>query len=224
MAKVVFDIETVGQEFDLLDDTSKEYFLRFADTDEKQEEAKNSLSFYPLTAQVVTIGMLDVESEKGVVYYQDQTQKPKKMTEGEITYISGSEKEILAAFWNQLKNYTHFITFNGRTFDCPFLMIRSAVHSIRTTKNLMPYRYTASPHVDLADQLSFYEALKRKFSLHMWCMAFGIESPKQDGMTGLQVKDFYKQGCYLDIARYCVGDLKATKKLYHYWDQYLKFA
>ena len=223
MGKIVFDIETVGQDFELLDKTSQEYFLKFAENDKEKEDARNSLSFFPLTAQIITIGMLEVETEQGFVFFQEGTQTPRRFTEGNITFVSGQEKEILQHFWNHLKNYSHFITFNGRTFDCPFLMLRSAIHSIRPSKNLMPYRYATTPHVDLADQLSFYDALKRKFSLHMWCNAFGIPSPKEEGMTGLQVKDFYKQGRHEDIARYCLRDIQATKKLFKYWDQCLKF-
>ena len=37
--KLIFDIETVGQDFELLDETSKEYFLKFAETEEKIQEA-----------------------------------------------------------------------------------------------------------------------------------------------------------------------------------------
>ena len=223
MAKVVFDIETVGQDFELLDESSQEYFFKFADTDEKKEEARNSLSFYPLTAQIIAIGMLEVETERGFVYFQNGNQPPQPSSEGGITFVSGTEPEILSSFWKQMKNYEQFITFNGRAFDCPFLLIRSAVNRIRPTKNLMPYRYSLNPHIDLADQLSFYDAMRRKFSLDMWCKTFGIESPKKGGMTGLQVKDFYKQGRFLDIARYCLGDVRATKELYQRWEGHLKF-
>ena len=222
MAKIVFDVETAGRDFESLDETSKEFFLKFAETDQEKEDARNSLSFFPVTAEIITIGMVEVETEKAFVYFQNGNQ-PHRSVKGDVTYIAGSEKEILHHFWNHLKNYTHFVTFNGRCFDCPFVMLRSAIHGIRGHKNLMPYRYAITPHVDLADQLSFYDALRRKFSLHMWCTAFGIPSPKEEGMTGLQVKDFYKAGRYLDIARYCLGDIYATKKLFQYWDQYLKF-
>ena len=222
MPKIIFDIETVGQDFELLDETSQEYFFKFATTDAEKEEARNSLSFYPLTAQIVAIGMLEAETEKGFVFFQNGG-RPQKLVEGPITFLSGNEEEILTHFWDHMKNYSHFITFNGRTFDCPFVMIRSAIHHLRPSKNLMPYRYSITPHIDLADQFSFYDALRRKFSLHMWCQAFGVPSPKEEGMTGLQVKDFYKEGRHLEIARYCLGDIQATKKLFQYWDQYLKF-
>ena len=223
MPKIVFDVETVGQDFETLDETSKEYFLKFADSEEKIQEAKNSLSFFPLTAQIVAIGILEVETDKGFVFYQNGGGKPEKSKEGEILYISGTEKDILTNFWAHIKNYSPVITFNGRIFDCPFVMLRSAINGIRSAKNLMPYRYAHGEHVDLQDQLTFYDAMRRKFSLHMWCNAFGIKSPKEEGMTGLQVKDYYKQGRYLDIARYCFGDIRATKELYKYWEKCLKF-
>ena len=46
MGKIVFDIETVGQDFELLDDASKEYFLKFAQNEKEIEEAKQSLNFF----------------------------------------------------------------------------------------------------------------------------------------------------------------------------------
>ncbi len=224
MKRIVVDIETVGQDFDLLDETSQEYFLKFADSEEKIEEAKNSLSFYPLTAQVVTIGMLEVESEEGAVYFQTDAEAATKFKEGAVHYIiCQDEKEILNHFWTQMNRYDQLISFNGRLFDCPFLMIRSAIQQIRTTKNLMPNRYNSGFHVDLADQLTFYDAMRRKFSLHMWCKAFGIKSSKEDGVTGLQVKDLYKEKKFNEIARYCLRDVQATKELFQYWEKYLKF-
>lgn len=222
MTKIVFDIETVGQDFEALDEASKEYFLKFAETEEEKEEARNSLNFYPLTAQVVAIAMLEVETGKGFVYYQNGG-KIEKFEEGETVYIAGNEREILMNFWNQVKKSTSFVTFSGRIFDCPFLMLRSAINRIRPTRNLMPYRYSFAEHVDLADQLTFYDAMRRKFSLHMWCNAFGIKSPKEEGITGLQVKELFKETRYKDIARYCMGDVVATKELYTYWEKYLKF-
>ena len=224
MPKIVFDVETVGQDFEGLDKLSKEYFLKYADTDEKIEEVKNSLSFYPLTAQIVAIAMVEVESGQGAVYFQNGNKGPEKSSQGPVTFIAATEKEILTHFWNQLQRYDQFITFNGRVFDCPFIMLRSAIHQLRPTKNLVPYRYNFNSHIDLADQLTFYDALRRRFTLHMWCQAFGVKSPKMDGISGLQVKELFKQERYLDIARYCLEDVQATKEIFFYWDKYLKFS
>jgi len=223
MPKIIFDVETVGQDFETLDHASQEYFMKLAKSEEEKALVKDSMSFYPVTAQIVAIGMLEVESDKGVVFFQDKGEKPRKFTEGKIEYIPGDEKAILENFWLQMKKYTTFVTYNGRVFDCPFIMLRSAILKIKPSKNIMPYRYGNAVHVDLQDQLTFYSAMNRKFSLHVWCKAFSIKSPKEDGMTGLQVKDYFKQGKYAEIARYCAGDLYATKELYDYWEKYLKF-
>ncbi|MDH4028654.1 MAG: ribonuclease H-like domain-containing protein, partial [Nitrospirota bacterium] len=129
---------------------------------------------------------------------------------------------ILERFWEAVRHYDQIITFNGRGFDAPFLIIRSAVHRIRPTRELMPNRFNLS-HCDLLDLLTFYGSVRRRFSLHMWCRTFGIKSPKEEGVTGYQVNDLFKQQHYLEIAKYCVGDLYATKELFEYWDRYVRF-
>ena len=223
MNQIIFDIETSGADFDSLDETSKEYFLKYAQSDEEKQEVRDSMSFYPLTAQIVALGMLDADKDKGYMFYQDKENSKKRFNEGGIEFIAADEREILEYFWAQIKECWQFVTFNGRGFDGPFIMIRSAILKVKPTRNLVPYRYDHKQHVDLMDQLMFYGASRRKFSLHMWCKAFGIPSPKEEGVTGLEVKDLFNQGKCLDIARYCVGDLKATRALFHYWDKYLKF-
>jgi len=222
VSTIVFDIETVGHDFDSLDERSKESFLKYAKTEEEIDAAKNSLGLFPLTGKIVAIGMLEVESDKGCVYFQNGNSPKEKFEENDITYISGNEKEILQYFWKQLKRYKQYVTFNGRGFDGPFIMIRSAIHSVKSEKNLVPYRYTFKEHVDLADQMSFYGASRRNFSLHMWCQAFGIKSPKKEGISGDAVQDLFAQDHYLEIARYCMGDVIATKQLFLYWDKYIK--
>jgi len=220
--KLVVDIETIGRDFDSFDDMSKEYLLKFADTEDKIDEAKEGLSFSPLTGEIVAIGILNPDTGKGAVYFQSPDIPQDALREDGIEFVSDSEAGILKKFWEAAKHYDQIITFNGRGFDAPYLIIRSAIHKITPTKDLMPNRYSASSHIDLLDQLTFYGSVRRKFSLHMWCRAFGIKSPKEEGVTGHEVKDLFKQGRHLDIAKYCVGDLHATKELFEYWDKFVR--
>ncbi len=221
MKRLILDIETVGVDFDSLDDKSREYMLKYAE-DEKEEEAiRESTSFYPLTAQVIAIGLLNADTDKAVVYYQNPKKENKK--EANAEFIAGDEKEILELFWKQMSDCDQFVTFNGRMFDCPFLMVRSGILKIKPTRNLMPYRYDAKFHADLLDQLTFYGAMRRRFNLHMWCKAFGIASSKESGITGHDVKNLFKDAKHFEIAKYCLDDLRATKELYKYWEKYLKF-
>ena len=220
---LIVDIETAGRDFETLDDTSKEYLLKYAENEEKELEIKESLSFYPLTAQVVAIGMAEADSDKSFVFYQCP-QKKEPIKEGDAELVSfQDEKALLENFWIKFKDYQQIVTFNGRVFDCPFLMIRSAINNIKTPKNLMPNRYSSDMHIDLLDRLTFFGSMRRRFNLHMWCKAFGIESPKEGEVTGHQVKDLFKAGKFLMIARYCLKDIIATKKLYQYWYKYLNF-
>lgn len=227
MSKVVFDIETIGKDFETLDQVSREYleatFEKYLKTEEEIEEAKDQLSFSPLTGEIVAIAMINPETSGGAVYFQSPDQENEQFEKDGVSYIAGSEAEILSNFWNKIKNFDQFITFNGRTFDCPFLMIRSAVNNIRPSRNLAPYRYSFEQHIDLFDQLTFYGSIRRKFNLHLWCKAFGIKSPKEEGVSGDDVKKLFKEKEFLKIAQYCLGDVVATKELYSYWDKYLRF-
>jgi len=225
--KLIFDIETIGVDFESLDKISQEYLLQYAESEEEEEETKERLGFYPLTGEVVAIGILNPDTNKGAVYLKTEEGLPAEaLAEEGIAIETGSEKQILEKFWETIKPYNYFITFNGRPFDAPFLMIRSAILGIKPSKNLMSNRYLSSQkydaiHVDLLDQLNFYGAVRRKFNLHFWAKAFGIKSPKEQGITGNDIGPLYKEGKLLEIAKYNLGDLKATKELYEKWNQYL---
>ena len=134
---------------------------------------------------------------------------------------------MLEDFWEGAKLYDVFVTFNGRAFDVPFLVLRSAILGITPSRDLMEGRYLyqqrTCKHVDLADQLSFYGAMYRKASLHMYCRAFGIESPKALGVMGDDVSGLFKEGKSLAIARYNVHDVVATTRLYEKWLKHLTY-
>jgi hypothetical protein len=220
MKRVVFDIETLAFPLETFDDVQQEYLLKFADTEEKREQALLQLNLYAPTARIIAIGMLNPETNAGKVFYQSDVKEEFTSEDGKVGFISGSEKEILERFWGAIKHYDQFITFNGRTFDCPFVMLRSAIIGVSPTRNLVPYRYDASTHCDLLDQLSFYSAVK-KFNLDFYCKVFGIKSPKSEGITGLDLGDLFREKKFLEIARYCVGDVQAEAELFNIWNKYL---
>lgn len=236
MAKLIFDIETIGEDFEKMDETTQEVLTRWirkeSDSEEEYkvalEELRDGLGFSPLTGEIAAIGVLNNETDEGVIYFQAPGEETKEFQEDGIKFRQKSEKEMLEEFWKGAANYQEFITFNGRGFDVPFLMVRSAIHGIRPSKDLMSNRYLGSQrfgarHIDLLDQLSFYGAVRRKWNLHLWCRAFGIKSPKSEGITGDDVGRLFREGKYSDIARYNAGDLRATKELYEYWRKYMFF-
>ncbi len=220
--KIIVDIETTGKNFDEFDDLTKDYLLKYAQSEDEIKAVKEGLGFSPLTGEIIAIGMLNPDTSNGAVYFQSPEILQEPFIEDGIEFLADTEAGILRRFWEAIRHYDQVITFNGRGFDAPFLLIRSAIHKIQPTKELMPNRYKLA-HIDLLDLLTFYGAVRRKFSLHMWCKAFGIESPKEEGVSGYEVHDLFKEGQYLTIAKYCVGDLHATKKLFEYWDKYIRF-
>ncbi len=222
MAKLLFDIETVGFPLESFDEDQQKYLMRFAATEEEREEAKRKLNLNAPTAQVIAIGMMNPETLSGEVLYQAPEGEGSTTSDGDIEFRSGGEPDLLARFWDTVTRYDQFITFNGRSFDCPFLMLRSAMTGVKPSRNLLPNRYSHL-HIDLLDQLTFYGAT-RKFSLDFYCKSFGIKSPKSNGITGLDLGDLYRAGKHREIAEYCLGDLKATAELWRIWNSHLNFG
>jgi len=218
MPKLIFDIETIGEDFDSLDKATQDVLTRWLKKESKNDEEyqvrlediKQGLGFSALTGQIAAIGVLDYEKNQGAVLYQAPGEKIKDFEENGIKFKQMSEKEMLKNFWQGAKEYQEFISFNGRVFDAPFLMIRSAIFKIKPSVNLMPPRYAnMTNHIDLLDQLTFFGASYKKGGLHLWCRAFNIESPKAQGVTGDDVALLFKQKKYLDIAKYNVREPKS---------------
>ena len=222
MAKIVFDIETTGYPLESFDETQQQYIMKFSETEEKKEEAIRKLNLSALTAQLVAIGMLNPESNAGKVFYQSNEQESFKSDDGTIEFITGTEADLLNWFWETIPRYDQFITFNGRGFDCPFLLLRSSILGIKPSRNLLPYRYSSKEHCDLLEQLTFY-GVTRRFNLDFYCKAYAIPTPKDKGYTGLELGELFRAGKYREIAHYCMGDVQATAALYRKWDELLNF-
>jgi len=226
MRRIVFDIETCAYPFETLSESQREYLLRYADKEpdpEKRQmmidDAVRYTSLYPHTSKCIVIGIYDIEKEKSYVYYESEKKEEWKNEDENVFYKGLSEKEMIESFWRIAKRIDQFITFNGRNFDVPFLMMRSAMLGVKVTKNLMGYRY-GDEHIDLLEQFTFYGST-RKFNLDFYCQSFGIESPKSKDISGMEVKNLYEAGRIKDIAVYCSKDIYATFQLFKIWNTYL---
>jgi len=239
---LAFDIETVPLPWEGFSESQQEYILRRAENEEDEEKMKGEMALTPLTAQVVCIGMqMVVEKDDGsfdiknrVAYavdntYDDETKIQEELALGDTCYLT-NEKKMLEDFWKIFAKYPkiNLVSFNGRNFDAPFLMLRSAILKVKPTRNLMSgTKFNYAYHIDLIDELtfftpSFYGATKR-FNFDFYTRAFGIASPKSEGIDGSKVKDFFAEGKILEISDYCLRDVKATWELYELWRQYLAF-
>ena len=231
MSTLVFDIETVGEAWQDLDDTTQKALVRWIDTSSRSETeraallqaVKEQLGFSPLTGSIVSIAAYDVERSIGAVYFVG-SKDTADFKDATFTYKCRSEVALLEDFWESARSYDTFVTFNGRQFDLPFLLLRSVAREVRPTVEIDQRHYVTQQslpyHIDLQDQLTFYGAMSRRPQLHLFCRAFGIESPKQD-VSGDDVAQLFKDKRFADIARYNARDVMATAELYDAWLTYL---
>ena len=222
MERLVFDVETIGTTWESLDPAVQESLLRSADTDEERQEVRDSLGLFPVTAQIACIALYSPEQDHAAVYFQGPNGGMETVREEKVVFVPCTEKELLIHFWEAAGRAKQIITFNGRGFDCPFLLVRSAANRVRPTIDLMPNRYS-NQHVDLMDQFTWFGALRRRFSLEVWCNALGVEQPKRE-VHGSDVAALYAAGEYMRIARYCLGDAKATAQLFDLWSKYMRYT
>ena len=230
MATLVFDIETSQLPLESFDETQQEYLFREAGRLEdpvareaKRAEIQRQFSLWPFTAQVVCLAMLNADTARGqVLFLADDYEADAEA--GPVEFVPcADEAELLAQFWEASQKFNRIVTFNGRGFDVPFLYLRSAVLNVPITrKDWLGYRYQVEPHCDLAEQFTFYnvggrDGAARKFNLDFYCKAFGIESPKSHGVTGIDMNDLMAQGRHQEIAEYCLRDVRATVELYNIW-------
>lgn len=251
---LVFDIETTALPYEYFDESRQEYILRGAKTPEEEEKKLNEMALSPMTSRVVCIGLQlmkfndeqnEWQIEKKAAFsldpnyiheYDSQNFEDKKiefieetLSTGDKCYLS-SERDILRMFWQIIQKYDYpcLISFNGRNFDAPFLMLRSAVLKVRPTKNLMEgTRFNYSNHIDLIDELCFYNGstsgATKRYNFDFYARTFGIHSPKSEGVDGSKVGAFLEEGRISEISEYCLRDVSATWELFLIWNEYLNF-
>src|SRR5687768_4698149 len=217
MKRLVIDIETVGIPWEEHDTYVREYLIKgMSEAEAEEEKRRGALS--PFTGRIVAIGVMNADDGRTCALFEvpGQTELMTRK-DGMRTWISGTEKQILEKFWDFLGKEDRFISFNGRQFDGPFLMIRSAIHGVVPKRDLVGYRYSFHPNCDLRDALSFWGSINRRqfrFNLDLACKTFGVSSSKSEEKDGRAVAAMYAAGRYQDIADYCLEDVRATCDLY----------
>lgn len=239
---LVFDIETAPISWDTLSESQQEYLLRRAETDEEIQQKKFEMALSPMTGQVVTIGMQLMQSTDDGTWELisraalqvnpnlDSNKSEEETIANNDKCIYSTEAQVLKTFWDLLKKYNRaqLVSFNGRNFDAPFLMLRSAMHRIKPSRNLMAgTKFNYPMHIDLIDELTYYQGsaygATRRFNFDFYTRQFGIKSPKSEGVDGSMVGEFFHEGKYREIAEYCMRDINATWELFLVWYNYMKY-
>ncbi len=211
--EVVFDIETLPVV------PPEEANHATCRTNEDVPDLLRGAGLSPLTARTLAVVMLNPETLNGKIWYEHPGGAPSATAAGPLEAVPANEQTMLAEFWRAVTRFQKIVTFNGRSFDCPFLMLRSALVGVIPSRNLIPYRYSAREHCDLLDQLTFYGAT-RKFTLESYCRGFGIDPPGgAQGRPDLSL--LVEERRYGEIAEYAGAKAVATAELYRRWKRYL---
>jgi DNA polymerase elongation subunit (family B) len=215
MATISFDIEVAGFPWEEVDEITRGYLLQRARSPEDRDAVPERTALMPGLGKVIAIGLWLVEDDRGLLLLEGKANPRRdweKVPGSQI--LRGSESELLEAFWDILrKNRGRVVSFNGRGYDGPVLMVRSAQLGIRPTVNLAGYRYDMASHADLMEVFNFQGTTRDNYSLDYWCRRFDIESPK-GSIDGSQVGRAYREGRIEDIGEYCLRDVRATAALY----------
>ena len=212
---MVFDIETVGKKFEELDEVEQDYLLNNLEkATEDKEEAKKKTGLYAIFGKVSAIGAFNPGTKKGIVLLiGEKDLVPEK--ENYSYKIFETEKDLLTEFWKIAKEYELFVTYNGDTFDFPFLIIRSGINRVKVPFEVK--KWGSDKFIDL--QLKIKQS--HAFKLEMLCKAFGIENPKEAGVHGNDVNELFDNKDFQKIADYVARDAYSTCQLYLIWKEYM---
>ena len=124
---------------------------------------------------------------------------------------TSEEKSLLAKLGKRLESFDVLVTWNGRSFDLPFLTTRFVKHG------LDPRPILRKSHIDLADVVKSRLRLTFTYLDHV-CDFFQIDRKK--GPMGLDVPHLYVQALEGDrkastaIREHCLDDLQATRQVF----------
>lgn len=119
----------------------------------------------------------------------------------------GDECDMIHQFWNDIAPFRSpvWVTFNGKRFDVPWLIARSAHYHLTPTRHdlLNTHPYQHRPHLDL------FHVLPQSFSLDDLCDHLAVPSPKS-GLTATDVASAVADNRLDDVTSYCSSDVLAT--------------
>ncbi|MFO7566648.1 MAG: ribonuclease H-like domain-containing protein [Enhygromyxa sp.] len=218
---LVFDIETVpGIELAEAPEAVAKSIQRAAERGECEAEKVMSLS--PYFGKVVSLAFCDADEPERVTALVVPPAGRERDSYPEWIRAM-SEAELLRSFWHLARAAELVVSFNGRGFDVPFLVLRSLIQQVPARVDLLSSPFSLRPHLDLFRLIGHGRGGLGSTSLDVVCWALGIESPK-GAMDGSMVAPAYARGEIESIASYNVADVRATAAVFrHLREQLLPF-
>jgi len=145
---------------------------------------------------------------------------------GAVEENGGGEHELLERFHQVVMKLGQvtIVTWNGRGYDLPVLLLRSLRYGFRAPWYYAPrdtrYRYNETGHCDLMDAMGDYGAV-RSLGLDGMARLIGLPGKPQgaDEVTGKNVGAAYAAGRLREITDYCIADAVQTAFLWLRWQR-----
>jgi len=179
------------------------------DADQKRSAVLEKAGLCPVSARIISIGVMQVRNFG--------TEHQECLTD---VFIGKDEKKLLQQFADLFKLTLGWwmITFNGRGFDFPFLMFRSALHGIPLVLPAGLYNGRDN-HIDMfvhLNDIGMLDNLYDKFKwvgLAKWQAYFGMPI-KPDVAKDGTLAEWFRKGNYSGIADYNAKDVEDTFKIF----------
>lgn len=217
---LAFDIETYGAWQEL--SPRMQDYLRTRDGyrglgPDDPRAAPQTVGLLPGLAQVIAVGLWSPEGERVLALDPTRAEPLETQLDGgaRLTFFA-EEAALLRCYWDEVAEAhargARLITFRGRGFDVPMLVLRSTVLGVAPRIDLS-VPGSLAPHCDLHEVLGFDQARRPGFSLDYWCEVYSVSSPK-GALKGDQVAGAYEAQRYTEIAAYALADARATGEVF----------
>lgn len=232
MRTLILAIETAGESWDELDAATRADLTRQIDRSAQSdaeraaalEDVVRDLRLSPLTGRIAALAVCDRE-RAGTTAYDASSGNGADTTTDSLRLRERDEATLLQEFWDGARHYDAFVTFSGRNFALPFLLLRSVTCGVRPTVDLLRSRYLSRQHppyhIDLADEFSFYGALPHRPSLSRLCHTFGIACPQGEEPLSTATDAQSETASGSDRAMTAAAAVRAASALYDRWLTYL---
>lgn len=132
------------------------------------------------------------------------------------------ERHLLKDAWAMLSNFDRIITFNGASFDLPFLYRRSLLLGITPSISIEMGKYRVtdgkSNHIDLRSVLAESNVGSAPAQFAKGNLDFYLKllcgKSKTEGIDGSKVGEFFRGGRFDEIERYVGDDAESLFDIY----------
>jgi len=163
------------------------------------EEAYRKTSFDGAQGEIICIGFA-LDDDKTNVFWRT---------------LIGDEYQIIEAFFESLTNNCiapKFVTFNGNSFDLPFIYHRAVILGIKPPKFFprpLEIKPWGGPTIDV---MTMWAGMKNRISQDKLAKALGFEG--KGDFDGSMVWDAVQAGEEQKVAEYCKDDVEDLRKIY----------